>query len=44
VIHHGCAFVHFTDLVRFARVKQNSLGNSRFTGVNVRGNSNVTEA
>ena len=35
-VHGGRTFVHFADLVRFARVIQDAFRRGRFTGVDVR--------
>jgi hypothetical protein len=35
VVHDSCAVMHFTDLVRYARVKKNALGRRRLARVNV---------
>ena len=40
-VGHGGAFMHLTDLVDHARVKENALGQRRLARVDVRGNSNV---
>ena len=36
--------MHFTQLVSHAGVKQNALGGSGFTGIDVSGNTNITVA
>jgi hypothetical protein len=40
-VGHGRAFVHLTDLVDHAGVKQNALGQRRLAGIDVRGDADV---
>jgi len=40
-VHGGCAIVNFTDLVVDAGVIKNAFGRGGFSGVDVRGNTNV---
>ncbi len=41
VVHHGAAFVHFTDLVCLTRVIQHALGGGGFARIDVGHNANV---
>jgi hypothetical protein len=40
-VRNGRAFMHFTDLVDHAGVKENALGQRGLAGVDVRGNADV---
>ena len=40
-IRDGRAFVHFTHLMDHSRIKQNTLGKSRFARINVRGDPDI---
>ena len=41
-VHGGIAVVGFTDFMVYTRVKQNTLSGCRFTGVDVRHNTNIS--
>ena len=41
-VHGGGAIVNFTDLVTYTGVKQNALGSSSLTGVDVSGDTDIT--
>lgn len=43
-VHGGGAIMHFTDFVVYTGVKQNTLGSSGLTGVDVSGDTDVTVA
>jgi hypothetical protein len=40
-VHRRGAFMNFADLMDFARVEKDAFGRCRFTGIDVRHDSNV---
>ena len=42
VVHNGCPFMDFADLMGYSCVKKDSLGGGCFTSVDVRHNSDIT--